>query len=793
MACPILKTLQISFTAPNPVPDNGYRVKWRVVGTTTYTTATGPFVNSPITLNNIPSCENVEGTVEAVCGATFSSVATFLATKETVYVCNASLSGSTTSGAYYLYPKRLFDLQGSGDTVTINYDAVSTPNRFNIYNSDNTLIANSGWKGVAAYGGPWGASLTTPTSGSFNFSKLATGGDGRWYYLTTEFVGVTGNTSDTWNATVACTVPQAAWTITPSSTSVYEGSTVTFNVTTNNVSNGTVVWYTVSGLQQADFTDSATAGSFTITNNQGSFTKTIANDGVTEGTESFTASVRLNSAIGEVKATSVAISVLDGAAPSGPGYSVTPSVTTVNEGNTVLFNVTATGVPNGTSLYYTVSGGIQAADFTDNTLSGTFVVNNQLGAFSKTLANDTLTEGVQTFDVQVRTTGIGGNTVAYCGPITVNDTSITGGASVPTYTLGSFNDSMEFVTTINEGTNLTIRLETTNVADGTVIPYTVTGITQNDLAGNSDTLTGNMTVNNSFAVKNFYINTDTTTEGTETFTLSLTGLSTSIAVTINDSSPASSWTGYDLIEVAADCSSLGGESNFAAFKLNSYGSILPGDTLYSAQNVGSPLPSGYYSDGTYRYTINTGTVSVKDNCPPPPGAATYALVSRVGGIIVSSLNEGQTVVFTLVTENVTNGTVIPWTIGGINSADLSAGSLSGNFTVGSAVTASFTLANDLTSDGTESMTMTLPNHNTNHTVTIYDASQSLINYYQLSGCLESDYGYTTILPDLGVGQQYVLPVGTTTYYTYTGAQSLFSFPPVGYNSSFQITNNLGCP
>ena len=235
MACPILKTLRISFTAPNPVPDNGYRVKWRVVGTSTYTTATGPFTSSPVTLNNIPSCENVEGTVEAVCGATYSSVATFLAVKDTVYVCNASISGSTTSGAYYIYPKKVFDLQGSGDTVTINYNAFDLPNRFNFYNSDNNLVGNSGWKGYSTFPGPWGTSLNTPATGSFSFSKAATGGDGRWYYLTTEFVGTGTDTTDAWNATVACTVPQVAWTIVPSATTVAEGSTVTFNVTTNNL------------------------------------------------------------------------------------------------------------------------------------------------------------------------------------------------------------------------------------------------------------------------------------------------------------------------------------------------------------------------------------------------------------------------------------------------------------------------------------------------------------------------------------------------------------------------------
>ena len=797
MACPILKTLQINFTAPNPVPDNGYRVKWRVVGTTTYINVLGPFVNSPILLNNIPSCENIEGTVEAVCGGTFSSVATFLATKDTVYICNASISDTTTSGTYYIYPKRLFDLQGSSDTVTINYDATGNPNRFNFYNSNNQIVATSDWKGVSTYPGPWGTSLNTTSNGLFSFSKAASGGDKRWYYLTTEFVGIGANTSDNWNVTVGCTITQTPWTVTPSSTSVYEGSTITFNVTTVNIPNGSVLYYTVSGLQQADFTDSTTSGSFTVTNNTGSFTKTINNDGVAEGTESFTVSVRMNSNIGEIKATTPVITVLDGLAPAIEAYSITPSVTTVSEGNSVTFNISAANTANGTVLYYTVGGsGITASDFVDNTLSGSLTINNGLGAFTKTLTNDVLTEGVEIFDVQLRVNSIGGNTVAYYGPINITDTSLTGGAAGPTYTLRSFNDAMQFVTSINEGTTLTIRLDTTDVVNGTSIPYAVTGILQSDLTGASDTLTGNMTVNSGYATKVFYINSDTTTEGVETFTFSLTGLSKSINVTINDSSPTSSWTTYNLYEVSQyDCVMLNGTSAFTAYKLNSAGVILTGNILYTSANVNNPVPFGFYSDGTYRYRLDgsTGLVDLKEYCPSSTGTPAYYLTARENSLWIYDTSEGQTIEFTLSTDNVANGTIIPWIVSGISAADLSAGTLSGNFTVGSVDMVSFTIANDLLTEGVESMTMTLPNHNTNYTVTIADSSQSAVTYYQLSGCLQANYGYTTVPPTLGSGQQYVLPGTSTTFYTYTGVSQSYNYPPVSYNGSFQRTTLLGCP
>lgn len=797
MACPVTKTLQIAFTPPSPAPTNGYRIKYRVVGTSTYTTAVGPFTSSPVSILNVPSCENVEGTIESICGAAYSTVASFTASKETTYVCNDLVNGTSSSTSFIIYPKKVYDLNGSNDAVTLTWDASGVPNRFNVYNSEKVLIFSTGWKGVANYSGPWGSSLNTPTSGSNSFSKNASGGDKRWYYITTEHAGSATN-SDSWSASLQCTYPVSTFSITPSVTSVNEGGTVTFTVTTTNIVNGTTLYYSLAGISGADLNDNATAGQFTITNNTGTFSKTLTNDTVTEGTESFTASVRINSAIGEVKATSVAVSVADTSSGAGGGggttsYSVTPSTTTVNEGSSVVFSVVTTNVIEGTTLYYTIGGDIQEADFTDNAKSGSFIINNNAGSFTKTLSNDVTTEGTQTFDVQIRTTGIGGNTVGYCGPITVSDTSTTGGVVTPTYTLVAQNASSEAITTINEGNNLTIRLNTTDVVNGTTVPYVVTGIAAGDVAGNSDAFSGNFTINNNTATKNFYIEADQVTEGNETFTITLTGKGVSKSVTINDTSIAPSFTGYTLTPVLDDPYCQANGEPITAYKNNSGGSILAGDTLYAGQSTATGLTSGTYSDGSFKYTVQAGgSVSSKVACQSP-SAPTYDLVARVGGNIVTSINEGQTVVFSLVTENVPNGTSVAWTMSGINSADLSAGTLSGTFVVGSNTTASFTLANDFTTEGTETMTMSLPNNGVTESVTIGDQSQTPTMYYQLIGCTSAAVGYTTTTPDLGTGQRYVLPGSTPVFYTYSGSSSTFSLPPNDYNGSIQKTSFTGCP
>jgi hypothetical protein len=57
-------------------------------------------------------------------------------------------------------------------------------------------------------------------------------------------------------------------------------------------------------------------------------------------------------------------------------YAVTASTNSAIEGGTVSYTITSTGVPVGTTLYWTNGGTAPAADFSDNTNSGTVVVTS---------------------------------------------------------------------------------------------------------------------------------------------------------------------------------------------------------------------------------------------------------------------------------------------------------------------------------------------------------------------------------------------------------------------------------
>jgi hypothetical protein len=87
--------------------------------------------------------------------------------------------------------------------------------------------------------------------------------------------------------------------------------------------------------------------------------------------------------------------------------------------------------------------------------------------------------------------------------------------------------------TVNEGGTVTITLTTTGVANGTTLPYTITGVASADIDNAS--LTGNFVTGTTDSIT-LNITADTTTEGTETLQIALDNGNASKSVTINDTS-----------------------------------------------------------------------------------------------------------------------------------------------------------------------------------------------------------------------------------------------------------------
>lgn len=315
-------------------------------------------------------------------------------------------------------------------------------------------------------------------------------------------------------------INNATYTATPAASNINEGSNLTINVTTTNITNGTTLYWSINHTTTSSSDFTANSGSFTITSNAGSFTVGPLADQVTDGAETFTVSIRAYSTSGTVLATTSSITVNDTSTTPAPTYSVTPAASDVNEGSSITINVATTNVGS-TTLYWTIlHGETSSSDFSAS--SGQVTITNNAGSFSITTVADTTTEGDETFQVQIRTGSIIGTIVATSSYIWINDTSVT-----PYYTVTSS------VGSVNEGGSFTITFNT-NVAGTVSQSYTITGVSSADI-GNAS-LTGTFTANGQ--TRTYTVTADTTTEGTETFTMTVDSSGSTASVTINDTSTA---------------------------------------------------------------------------------------------------------------------------------------------------------------------------------------------------------------------------------------------------------------
>jgi hypothetical protein len=307
------------------------------------------------------------------------------------------------------------------------------------------------------------------------------------------------------------------YSISESTTSLNEGDSVTFTITTTDITDGTTLYYSINGtVSDSDFDDQSLTGTVVINSNSGSITKTISEDfslsGV-EGEESFVLELRTNSISGAIVATSNSIVVSD---TSVSTYSISSSASSVSEGSSITFTVTTTGVPDGTTLYYTCSN--QSNISPD---SGSFTINSNTGTFNISADQDILIDETDTFNVSVRTGSITGDVVVTSSDISITNTT-------------SFSISVD--ASVNEGESLTFDITSTGVPDGSVLYYYISGASSTDLSS----LNGSFIVNNNTSsvtvniLQDFNADTDIITFEIRTAPAG-TAISTSSQVTINDS------------------------------------------------------------------------------------------------------------------------------------------------------------------------------------------------------------------------------------------------------------------
>ena len=367
--------------------------------------------------------------------------------------------------------------------------------------------------------------------------------------------------------------PAPVYSIGVSTTLVNEGGSVDFTVNTTDVSAGTTVYYSTvavsAGTTAADFGDGLLTGSFNIvgtgsTTGVATITRSIAADTLLENEEAFRLEIREGSTSGTIVATSPTVRINNVTSY----YTITPSAVSVNEGNSVSFTVNTAGVSTFQPLYYSTGGTTTAADFSNNSLTGSFSLvstgsTTGVGTIVRAIATDFNSETGEYFNIVVRTGSTSGAAVTTSSNVIIGDIT-------PTVNI------TESSTFVDEGGSVTFTISGSNIPDGTYY-YTIYEeegtIAATDF--NPESLNGSFSVSNNSGSLTITLANDLSTEGTDKFKVqirigSITGtiVAESNIITIGDTSKgvgsAANGLTFGPIQVNRDDSNPGNESDWYA-------------------------------------------------------------------------------------------------------------------------------------------------------------------------------------------------------------------------------------
>jgi hypothetical protein len=120
---------------------------------------------------------------------------------EPCYECNGFINGSYNNSDFHQYNPHYICDSLSTDFISGYYEVYDRPNRFTWYD-DGGFITTSGWVGFANYPGPWGPSLSTPTSGIL--TAPYTSGNGLYLLVEAGPADPLNPLTDSYSVTISC-------------------------------------------------------------------------------------------------------------------------------------------------------------------------------------------------------------------------------------------------------------------------------------------------------------------------------------------------------------------------------------------------------------------------------------------------------------------------------------------------------------------------------------------------------------------------------------------------------------
>ncbi|MEA3028826.1 MAG: hypothetical protein QOG13_151 [Sphingomonadales bacterium] len=221
--------------------------------------------------------------------------------------------------------------------------------------------------------------------------------------------------ADSWfRASATGPAPQAltGYSLTPSSTTVTEGNTsITFTITRSGDKPAQTVYASTlfdTARSPGDYDGLVNlAVSFSLNQTSKTFTVSINEDSLVESTEHFRVMIGDDTSDGSAQALDISdVYITDDDAPVGTQYSLTPSSTTVTEGNTsITFTVTRTGNTSSSATIYastlfdTASSPGDYDGLVNRVVS--FAANDATETFTVSINEDSLVESTEHFRVMI--------------------------------------------------------------------------------------------------------------------------------------------------------------------------------------------------------------------------------------------------------------------------------------------------------------------------------------------------------------------------------------------------------
>lgn len=618
---------------------------------------------------------------------------------------DGSFTVSNNTGLFQIAPTRFYDpTSETTESFTVNVrtytpltGSVVLSTTFTVLNNPSTDITGFGWSTDAS----WGSNAVSESATATNF-WVSSSNANNTVIATSPTYTLSASSSA---AMIAVTRSEPVWGVSKPITT--EGTTLTINVTTTNISDGTTLYWNItslgtgqelytSGVPNTEATTNdfvSRSGSVLINGNAGSFTITslAIGDVAKEMTyEDFQLALYKYSSFESYR---ILLNTLNFAVYDNSGNFVGTSPTYVNGsldmvprfgspelnsgiGQSNMSEGIATNVIsvyNGVNYFWTinhitttaadfaaVSGKITSQYLTSKAAGGGGTYFNT-GYFYVNPVTDAIFEGTEIFTISIRSGSITGPIVVTSGELRVINLTarplITTGLVKPAIVSSTAYSNSGFIT---NGSTISCTLYLP-AAPGTITTYywRIKHITtsKDDFVSDSGSIVfAASSATNSF---NIVTNANTTSEVDETFAIEYI------------SAAAANYMYWDITNITTT------NADFLAVS----GVCVPTTTLPNAWifNIRAVLDS--LTEGIERFKVNirrgspTGTIEVTSS------EIRIADVS-LGGTYINtptSITEGTNNTVTIYTPTLTNGTKLYWDIEHITTTDLDFSSVTGSF------------------------------------------------------------------------------------------------------------------